>query len=141
MVANNNIYKEEKNTIGSINENIVNNNDKKKSVSVVLKRCPIAPRKLRMIADLIRKKNVEQAMSILKCNQKKCCMYIKKLLISAVAIFNKDVLDKIDCENLVIGTIKVDSGSMLKRLLPAPQGRGYRIRKRSSHITLILTHI
>ena len=141
MVANNNIYKEEKNTIGSINENIVNNNDKKKSVSVVLKRCPIAPRKLRMIADLIRKKNVEQAMSILNCNQKKCCVYIKKLLISAVAIFNKDVLDKIDCENLIIGTIKVDSGSMLKRLLPAPQGRGYRIRKRSSHITLILTHI
>lgn len=142
MVTNNNINEEKGDAIVNVTDcKITNNNDSKESVSVILRKCPIAPRKLRIIADLIRKKNAERAMSILNCNQKKCCIYIKKLLISAIAIFNKNASDTVDCSKLIINTIKVDGGSMLKRLLPAPQGRGYRIRKRSSHITLILKHI
>jgi len=143
MVTNNNVNKTEENITSSLTSDIENSSsdNNKKSVTVVLRRCPIAPRKLRMITDLIRKKNVERAIAILNCEQKKCCTYIKKLLISAISIFAKNRLNKINYSNLFVNTIKVDSGTMLKRLLPAPQGRGYRIRKRTSHITLILTYI
>lgn len=142
-MVTNNINKAEESVTPSVIDNVANgsNDGNKKSVTVVLRKCPIAPRKLRMIADLIRKKNVERAMAILNCEQKKCCTYIKKLLVSAISIFTKNGLNKIDYSNLFVSIIKVDNGMMLKRLLPAPQGRGYRIRKRTSHITLILTYI
>jgi len=102
-----------------------------------LRNEPTSPRKMRLLADLIRGKEVEQALNILKFSTKHPSLPLEKLLLSAVAnwrIKNEGA----DTAGLYIKTIFVDGGRTLKRMNPAPQGRAYRLRKRSNHVTLIV---
>ncbi|MFP2996169.1 50S ribosomal protein L22 [Spongiivirga sp. MCCC 1A20706] len=104
-----------------------------------LNNCPTSPRKMRLVADLVRGENVEKALGILKFSQKEAARRVEKLLLSAIANWqakNEDA--SIENANLFVQEIKVDSGAMLKRLRPAPQGRAHRIRKRSNHVTIVL---
>ena len=113
--------------------------EKKQIAFAKLNNCPTSPRKMRLVADLVRGKQVEPALAILKFNQKEASGKIEKLLLSAIANWqakNEDA--NIEDADLFVKEIRVDSGSMLKRLRPAPQGRAHRIRKRSNHVTLVL---
>jgi len=104
-----------------------------------LNNCPTSPRKMRLLADLIRGMEVEKALNILKFNTKEASGRLLKLLLSGMANWQaKNEGVRIEEADLYIKTIFVDSGFQLKRLRPAPQGRGNRIRKRSNHVTLIL---
>ena len=104
-----------------------------------LNNCPTSPRKMRLVADLIRGKKIEMALAILRFNQKEASRRLEKLLLSAIANWEaKNEDGNVEEADLYIKEIRVDSGSMLKRLRPAPQGRAHRIRKRSNHVTLIL---
>jgi|SRR6478609_9524269 large subunit ribosomal protein L22 len=105
-----------------------------------LNNCPTSPRKMRLIVDLIRGKKVEEALHILRFNnQKESAPRVEKLLLSAMANWGqKNEGARVEESELYIKTIFVDSGAMLKRVLPAPQGRAHRIRKRSNHVTLIV---
>ena len=112
---------------------------KKQVAFAKLNNCPTSPRKMRLVADLVRGKQVEPALAILKFNQKEASGKIEKLLLSAIANWqakNEDA--NIEDADLFVKEIRVDGGSMLKRLRPAPQGRAHRIRKRSNHVTLVL---
>ena len=113
--------------------------EKKKMVMARLNNYPTSPRKMRLIADLIRGVDVKHALDILKYTEKAQAKTLEKLLLSAIAnwqVKNEGV--RIEDANLYVKEIFVDSATMLKRLRPAPQVRGYRIRKRSNHVTLIL---
>ncbi len=104
-----------------------------------LNNVPTSPRKMRLVADLVRGKRVGNALSILKFTPNHGAIKLEKLLLSAVANWqakNPDV--KLEEADLFVKTIQVDGGRMLKRLRPAPQGRAHRIRKRSNHVTLIV---
>ena len=104
-----------------------------------LNNVPTSPRKMRLIADLIRGKKVDLALNILKFDSKVGSKRLEKLLLSAISNWqekNKD--DKIEDANLFIKEIYVNGGKMIKRLRPAPQGRAHRIRKRSNHVTIVL---
>lgn len=104
-----------------------------------LNNVPTSPRKMRLVADLVRGKRVGMALSILKFTPNHGAMRLEKLLLSAVANWqakNPDV--KLEEADLFIKTLMVDEGRSLKRLRPAPQGRGHRIRKRSNHVTLVI---
>ncbi|RIJ36774.1 50S ribosomal protein L22 [Pontibacter oryzae] len=104
-----------------------------------LKNVPTSPRKMRMVADLVRGKSVSKALGILKFEANAGAAKVEKLLLSALANWQQNNEDaRIEDANLYIKTIFVDEGKMLKRLRPAPQGRGYRIRKRSNHVTLVI---
>ncbi|NJB82930.1 50S ribosomal protein L22 [Wenyingzhuangia aestuarii] len=101
--------------------------------------CPTSPRKMRLVADLVRGVEVEKALQILKFCVKEASINIEKLLLSAIANWqakNEDA--SLEEANLYVKTITVDSAAMLKRLRPAPQGRAHRIRKRSNHVTIVL---
>jgi len=113
--------------------------EKKQIAFAKLNNCPTSPRKMRLVADLIRGVQVEKALAILKFNSKEASRRMEKLLLSAIANWqakNEDA--SVEDADLFVQEIRVDSGSMLKRLRPAPQGRAHRIRKRSNHVTLIL---
>jgi len=113
--------------------------EKQQLVFAKLNNCPTSPRKMRLVADLIRGVEVEKALAILKFNSKEASRKLEKLLLSALANWqakNEDA--NMEEADLIVKEIRVDSGSMLKRLRPAPQGRAHRIRKRSNHVTLIL---
>jgi large subunit ribosomal protein L22 len=97
---------------------------------------PTSPRKMRLMADLIRGKEVSLALGILKFSSKEAAGRLEKLLRSAIANWEAKNERKADAGELFVTEIKVDSATMLKRLRTAPQGRGYRIRKRSNHVTL-----
>jgi large subunit ribosomal protein L22 len=100
---------------------------------------PTSPRKTRVVADLIRGQEVMHAMNILRYNAKKVpAAKLEKLLQSAISNWESKSGERIDTGTVYVKTIAVDSGRMLKRLRPAPQGRGYRVRKRSNHVTIIL---
>ncbi|HEV7736590.1 MAG TPA: 50S ribosomal protein L22 [Chlamydiales bacterium] len=100
---------------------------------------PTSPRKARVVADLIRGLEVMQAINILHYNAKKApAARLEKLLQSAISNWESKSGKKIDEGSVYVKTIAIDSGRMLKRLRPAPQGRGYRVRKRSNHVTIIL---
>ncbi|WP_397362052.1 50S ribosomal protein L22 [Olleya sp. R77988] len=104
-----------------------------------LNNCPTSPRKMRLVADLVRGERVEKALNILKFSQKEASNRLEKLLLSAIANWqakNEDA--SIEEAELFIQEIRVDGGSMLKRLRPAPQGRAHRIRKRSNHVTIVV---
>jgi len=105
-----------------------------------LNNCPTSPRKMRLIVDLIRGKKVEEALHILRFNnQKESAPRVEKLLLSAIANWGqKNAGARVEESELYVKTVFVDSGAMLKRVLPAPQGRAHRIRKRSNHVTLIV---
>ena len=104
-----------------------------------LNNCPTSPRKMRLIADLIRGMDAEKALSQLKLNPKEASGRMEKLLLSALANWEvKNESKRMDESNLYVSEVKVDSGRMLKRVRPAPQGRAHRIRKRSNHVTLVV---
>ena len=101
--------------------------------------CPSSPRKMRLVADIIRGVEVDKALAILKFSKKDASNKLEKVLLSAMANWQlKNEGADIEEANLIVKEIMVDSARQLKRLRPAPQGRGHRIRKRSNHITLIL---
>ena len=115
---------------------------KKNIVSASLKNCPTSPRKMRLVADQIRGKKVNNALSILKFSPKHASNRLEKLLLSAISNWQQKNPDTdIENENVIVSEIRVDSAGMLKRLRPAPQGRAHRIRKRSNHVTLVLDNL
>jgi len=104
-----------------------------------LNHCPTSPRKMRRVADLIRGVEVEKALHILKIAPQESSIRLRKLLLSAIANWqNKNENLRVEDANLIVKTIFVDQGKSMKRLRTAPQGRGYRIRKRSNHVTLVI---
>ncbi len=104
-----------------------------------LKNVPTSPRKMRLVADLIRGERVNKALSILRFEPKVGAGKLEKLLLSAISNWQQANEDaKIEEADLYIKSIAVDSGRMLKRLRPAPQGRAHRIRKRSNHVTVVI---
>ncbi|GAB1856391.1 50S ribosomal protein L22 [Flavobacteriaceae bacterium MHTCC 0001] len=104
-----------------------------------LNNCPTSPRKMRLVADLVRGEKVDKALNILKFNNKEASGRLEKLLLSAIANWQAKNEDAdVESAELFVKEIRVDGGSMLKRLRPAPQGRAHRIRKRSNHVTLVV---
>ncbi len=104
-----------------------------------LNNCPTSPRKMRLVADMIRGAKVERALQLLKFSNKEASRKVEKLVLSAVANWEaKNEEANLENADLFIKEIKVDSGAMLKRLRPAPQGRAHRIRKRSNHVTVVI---
>ena len=104
-----------------------------------LNASPIAPRKMRLVADLVRGVDVNKALNILQHNSKFASKSLEKLLRSAIANWEqKNEGKSIEDEKLVVSSIQVDSAAMMKRIQTAPQGRVHRIRKRSNHVTIIV---
>jgi large subunit ribosomal protein L22 len=104
-----------------------------------LNNVPTSPRKMRLVADLVRGKRVGIALSILKFTPNHGAIRLEKLVLSAIANWQaKNPDEKLEDADLYIKTVMVDEGRSLKRLRPAPQGRGHRIRKRSNHVTLVI---
>ncbi|MBI1838493.1 MAG: 50S ribosomal protein L22 [Flavobacteriia bacterium] len=100
---------------------------------------PIAPRKMRLVADLVRGVEVNKALNILQHNSKNASVSLGKLLRSAIANWEqKNEGKSIEEETLVVKSIEVGGGAMLKRIQPAPQGRAHRVRKRSNHVTVVI---
>lgn len=112
-----------------------------KLVKAVLWGFPSSPQKMRLVADLVRGKEVGKAMAILKLAQRHAATPLLKLLNSAINNWEQKFPDTFNPEELYIRTLFVDSAAMVKRVRPAPQGRAYRVRKRSNHVTLILGHL
>ncbi|MBP3288879.1 MAG: 50S ribosomal protein L22 [Muribaculaceae bacterium] len=106
-----------------------------------LTNIPTSPRKMRLVADMVRGQEVFRALGILKFSNKEAAARVEKLLRSAIANWEAKNDQKAESGMLRISTIYVNPAPMLKRLRPAPQGRGYRIRKRSNHVTLIVDTI
>ena len=113
--------------------------DKKQVAFAKLNNCPTSPRKMRLVADLVRGQKAEKALQILRFSQKEASRRLEKLVLSAIANWQAKNEDAdVESADLFVKEIRVDGGSMLKRLRPAPQGRAHRIRKRSNHVTLVL---
>ncbi len=111
----------------------------KKLTFAKLNNCPTSPRKMRLVADQVRGESINQALAILKFSPKEASRKLEKLLLSAISNWQAKNEEKdLEKSDLFVKEIKVDSGKMLKRLRPAPQGRAHRIRKRSNHVTLVL---
>ena len=104
-----------------------------------LNNCPTSPRKMRLVANQVRGESIDKALAILKFSPKEASRSLEKLVLSAIANWqSKNESEDIEKAALYISEIRVDGGSMLKRLRPAPQGRAHRIRKRSNHVTVVL---
>ncbi len=103
-----------------------------------LNNCPTSPRKMNQVADLVRGLDVYQALNVLKFNTREASTRLEKLLKSAIANYEAKSNERVEENTLFVKNIVVDSALMAKRLRTAPQGRGYRIRKRSNHVTLVL---
>lgn len=116
------------------------NKEEKKQVAFArLNNCPTSTRKMRLVADLIRGIEVNKALDVLHYSTKEPSKKLEKLLMSAIANWQKkNEAARIEKSNLYVKEVFVNGGRMLKRLRPAPQGRGYRVRKRSNHVTIIL---
>ncbi|MDE5773146.1 MAG: 50S ribosomal protein L22 [Muribaculaceae bacterium] len=106
-----------------------------------LRNVPTSPRKMRLVVDMVRGQEVFKALGILKFSNKEASNRVEKLLRSAIANWEQKNERKAEAGELYVSTIFVDEAPMLKRLRPAPQGRGYRIRKRSNHVTLFVDTI
>ena len=106
-----------------------------------LRNIPSSPRKMRLVADMVRGKEVFKALGLLHFSNKQAAADIEKVLKSAISNWEQKNGKKAESGELYIKTIFVDAAPMLKRLRPAPQGRGYRIRKRSNHVTLFVDTI
>lgn len=104
----------------------------------ILKNCPTSPRKMRLLADLIRGKEVYMALNILKFNPKEASGRLEKLLTSAISNYEAKTGQRPEDANLVVKEVFVDSAMQMKRLRTAPQGRANRIRKRSNHVTIVV---
>jgi large subunit ribosomal protein L22 len=115
---------------------------KKSKAMAILRNCPTSPRKMRLVIDLIRGIEVNRALDILKFSPKEASRRVEKLLMSAINNWQaKNEGVRLEDTQLLVKEAFVDPGRMLKRLRPAPQGRGYRIRKRSNHVTLVLESV
>ena len=116
-----------------------NKEAKKSQYFAKLNNCPTSPRKMRLVAGLIRGLNIEQALNILDHTPKEAAGRMHKLLLSAISNWQaKNEGSRIEDAQLFVQEIFVDSARMLKRIQTAPQGRAHRIRKRSNHVTLII---
>jgi large subunit ribosomal protein L22 len=116
-----------------------NKEERAKKYFAILRNCPISPRKMRLVADLVRGQEVNKALDILKYTPKYASKDLEKLMLSAISNWqNKNEGVRIEESNLIVSEIRVDQGRTLKRFRPAPQGRAHRIRKRSNHVTVIL---
>ena len=116
--------------------------DNKIRYYAVLKNCPTSPRKMRLVADLVRGEGVNEALDILKFSQKEASGRLEKLILSALSNWQvKNDGVRIEDSHLFVREVFVDSGRMLKRLQTAPQGRAYRVRKRSNHVTVVLDSV
>ena len=102
-----------------------------------LNNYPTSPRKMRLLVDLIRGMEVEKALAVLEHNPKHPAVPLRKLVMSAISNW-KQKNDGGDESALIVKTIMVDGARVIKRMRPAPQGRGYRVRKRSNHVTVIV---
>ena len=103
-----------------------------------LKDCPSSPRKMRYVVDMVRGMEVNRALGVLRFSKKAAAQNVEKLLRSAIANWEIKNDRKVEGDELYISKIFVDEGVTMKRMRPAPQGRGYRIRKRSNHVTLFV---
>ena len=111
----------------------------KNRYQAVLKNCPTSPRKMRLVTDLISGLDVNKALDVLKFSHQEASRRLEKLLLSAIANWQaKNEGVRVEESNLIVKAIHVDSGRVLKRLQTAPQGRAYRIKKRSNHVTLVI---
>jgi large subunit ribosomal protein L22 len=115
---------------------------KKNQYFAVLKGCPIAPRKMRLLADQIRGEEVNQALDILRFSPKAASGYMEKLLLSAISNWqNKNEGVRIEDSQLIVSEVRVDEGRTLKRIRPEAMGRAHLIRKRSNHVTIHLENL
>jgi large subunit ribosomal protein L22 len=112
--------------------------ERKATYFAKLRNCPTSPRKMRLVADLIKGKEVTLALNILKFSKKDAAVRVEKLLSSAIANYEAKSGSRADEGGLYVQSITVDSAFQLKRLRTAPQGRAHRIRKRSNHVTLVV---
>jgi large subunit ribosomal protein L22 len=105
-----------------------------------LRNCPLSARKMRLVADLVRGKKVEDAVNILKYTNKEAASWLEKLLLSAVTNWENKTqgAQDVDEHDLFIKKLMVDGAGHLKRIRPAPQGRAHRIRKHSNHVTVVI---
>lgn len=112
---------------------------KKELAFAKLNNCPTSPRKMRLVADLVRGESVEKSLYILKHSPKEASNRLYKVLLSAVSNWQaKNTEERMEDANLFVKQVFVDSGRQLKRIQPAPQGRAHRIRKRSNHVTVVV---
>lgn len=114
---------------------------KKTQFGARLRNIPSSPRKMRLVVDMIRGQEAFKALGILKFSNKEASRKVEKLLRSAIANWEQKNERKAEAGELYVKTVFVDAAPMLKRMRPAPQGRGYRIRKRSNHVTLFVDTI
>lgn len=114
---------------------------KRETAFARLNNVPSSPSKMRLVADMVRGKEVFRALGLLKFSNKEAAGRLEKLLRSAIANWEAKNEEKAEAGVLCVKTIHVDCAPMLKRLRTAPQGRGYRIRKRSNHVTIIVDRI
>lgn len=113
--------------------------EKKTKYFAIMRDCPTSPRKMRLVADMIRGTEVKRALDLLKFSSKEASRRVEKLVLSAIANWqNKNEGKRLEDANLVVKEIFVDQGKTLKRVQPAPQGRAHRVRKRSNHVTVVL---
>jgi large subunit ribosomal protein L22 len=113
--------------------------ESKTRVQAVLRNCPTSPRKMRLVTDLISGKEVNKALDILKFSSQEASRRLEKLLLSALANWqSKNEGVRVEESNLYVKTVHVDGGRTMKRLQTAPQGRAYRLRKRSNHVTIVI---
>lgn len=113
--------------------------EKKQVAIAALKNCPTSPRKMRLVADIIRGIEINKALGILKYSTKDASNKLEKLLRSAIANWEAKNTDlRLEDTELCVKEIFVDSARMVKRIQPAPQGRAHRVRKRSNHVTIII---
>ena len=113
--------------------------EKKSKAFASLKNVPTSPRKMRLVADMVRGMEVNRALDVLRFSPKEASIRVEKLLLSAIANWQaKNEGERVEEHELYIKEICVDSARILKRLRPAPQGRAHRIKKRSNHVTILL---
>ena len=111
----------------------------KERTQAVLRNVPTSPRKMRLVTNLIRGQEINKALDILKFSKQESSRRLEKLLLSAIANWQaKNEGVRLEDSNLYVKEVQVDGGRILRRIQPAPQGRAYRIRKRSNHVTLVL---
>ena len=107
-----------------------------------LRNCPMSARKMRLVVDVIRGKNVDEALDILRYTKKEAAVWLEKVVLSAIANweYKLDGAESADDFNLFIKSAYSDEGTMLKRFRPAPHGRAHRIRKRTNHVTIVVEY-
>ncbi len=116
--------------------------EKAQKAIAILRDCPTSPRKMRLVADMVRGVEINRALGILHFSKKEASIRLEKLLRSAISNWEKkNENERLEDTPLCVKEIFVDCGRMLKRVQPAPQGRAHRIRKRSNHVTIVVDKI